>query len=35
MQKREVQAVVLTIGVILLSNLLFPSPEQPPGEMEK
>jgi YidC/Oxa1 family membrane protein insertase len=33
MEKRVVLAVVLTIGVIFLSNLLFPSPELPPGEM--
>jgi YidC/Oxa1 family membrane protein insertase len=33
MEKRVVLAVVLTIGVIFLSNLLFPTPEPPPGQM--
>ena len=33
MEKRVVLAVVLTIGVIFLSNFLFPSPEPPPGQM--
>ncbi|MCK5447625.1 MAG: membrane protein insertase YidC [Gemmatimonadetes bacterium] len=33
MEKRVVMAVVLTIGVIFLSNFLFPSPEAPPGQM--
>jgi len=32
MEKRVVLAVVLTIGVIFLSNFLFPSPEPPPGQ---
>jgi len=32
MEKRVVLAVVLTIGVIFLSNLLFPTPEPPPGQ---
>ncbi|MCL7970592.1 MAG: membrane protein insertase YidC [marine benthic group bacterium] len=31
MEKRVVLAVVLTIGVIFLSNVLFPGPEMPPG----
>jgi YidC/Oxa1 family membrane protein insertase len=31
MEKRVVLAVVLTIGVIFLSNRLFPPPEPPPG----
>jgi YidC/Oxa1 family membrane protein insertase len=31
MEKRVVLAVVLTIGVIFLSNVLFPAPEPPPG----
>lgn len=31
MEKRVVLAVALTIGVIFLSNVLFPSPEPPPG----
>lgn len=33
MEKRVVLAVVLTIGVIFLSNVLFPGPELPPGDM--
>ena len=33
MEKRVVLAVVLTIGVIFLSNLLFPAPELPPGQV--
>jgi YidC/Oxa1 family membrane protein insertase len=31
MEKRVVLAVILTIGVIFLSNVLFPTPEPPPG----
>jgi len=31
MEKRVILAVVLTIGVIFLSNVLFPAPEVPPG----
>ncbi|MBT8479150.1 MAG: membrane protein insertase YidC [Gemmatimonadetes bacterium] len=33
MEKRVVLAVVLTIGVIFLSNILFPAPERPPGRV--
>lgn len=33
MEKRVVLAVVLTIGVIFLSNRLFPPPELPPGQI--
>jgi YidC/Oxa1 family membrane protein insertase len=33
MERRVVLAVVLTIGVIFLSNRLFPPPEPPPGQV--
>ena len=33
MEKRVVLAVVLTIGVIFLSNLLFPAPDRPVGQV--
>ncbi|MDP2470195.1 MAG: membrane protein insertase YidC [Candidatus Palauibacterales bacterium] len=33
MEKRVVLAVTLTIGVIFLSNLLFPTPKPPPGQV--
>jgi YidC/Oxa1 family membrane protein insertase len=33
MEKRVVLAVVLTIGVIFLSNILFPTPDLPPGQL--
>jgi len=33
MEKRVVLAVALTIGVIFLSNVLFPTPEPPLGSV--